>query len=514
MDHLGQILDNRFRLLQLLGEGGMGSVYLGQHTVIGRDVAVKFLRAELAQDEEMIKRFFREAQAAAAIKHKSIIDVFDVGVAPWGEPYLVMEYLEGESLSAVLQRTGPIDVGAVCAIMESVLSALGAAHDKGIVHRDIKPENIFIVQVPDGPPMIKLIDFGISKFTQGVDQTKLTRTGELLGTPTYMAPEQARGTSDIKMSADLYALGIVLYEMLTGELPFTGENYNAIIVNILTTEARPPREAYPDFPIEAEGIVLRAIHKDPEYRYQSAQEMLDALKTLRQFSQRAEQLAKITGEATNMTFAAGDLGKTILKNKGIDVASDVFAKAIQSSIPSGRTQSAITNNTFNQGIVLGLASVAVAIVVAAVVYLVSGSKKETRIPAPAIEAKIEPPVAAQTKDVQISVQGVPQGARIFFKGAPVDENPFRSERSKRPALLKVEAPGFESFEISLVPSEDMTIEARLTAVIQPAPPAPEVKKSRSKQGHGTPGIQKADETIDDQSLKQGKRGTEFTEDFE
>jgi eukaryotic-like serine/threonine-protein kinase len=260
--HSGKVLDGRYEILSLLDEGGMGAVYLGRHVKLGRRVAVKFLRGELKGIKGLVTRFYREARAASGISHPNIIDVYDVGVADWGEPYLVMEYLSGENLASLLARKGPISLAAACGIMEPTLRALHAAHERGIVHRDLKPENIFLMRQENGPPVIKIIDFGVSKFLQG-EQTQLTRTGSLLGTPSYMSPEQARGRGTVDHRADIYSMGVVLYNMLSGSLPFVGESYNDLIVNILTEPAKTPTEAYPEFPADAEPIVMRLLEKDP-----------------------------------------------------------------------------------------------------------------------------------------------------------------------------------------------------------------------------------------------------------
>jgi serine/threonine protein kinase len=189
------LLDGRYRIDRLLGEGGMGAVYLASHVGLGRQVAIKFLHADLISREDVVGRFYREAQAAAAIRHKNIIEVFDVGMSAKGEPFLVMEYLEGESLAGLLKRVGPLSLGAACAVMEPVLQALQAAHRKGIVHRDLKPDNIFLAYQQGEPPVVKIIDFGISKFTQGELDKWRTKTGSVMGTPAYMSPEQARASA-------------------------------------------------------------------------------------------------------------------------------------------------------------------------------------------------------------------------------------------------------------------------------------------------------------------------------
>lgn len=307
--HSGKVLDGRYEILSLLDEGGMGAVYLGRHVKLGRSVAVKFLRGELKGIKGLVTRFYREARAASGISHPNIIDVYDVGVADWGEPYLVMEYLSGENLASLLQRKGPISLAAACGIMEPTLRALHAAHERGIVHRDLKPENIFLMRQENGPPVIKIIDFGVSKFIQA-EQTQLTRTGSLLGTPSYMSPEQARGRGTVDHRADIYSMGVVLYNMLSGSLPFVGESYNDLIVNILTEPAKPPTEAYPDFPSDAEPIVMRLLEKDPEARFGTCMELVEALSSLEAFADRQEALSDLASDMPQDSIATGDLGET------------------------------------------------------------------------------------------------------------------------------------------------------------------------------------------------------------
>ena len=305
------LLDGRYRILHLLGEGGMGAVFLAEHVVLGRHVAIKFLHPDSAAKEDMVGRFHREAQAAAAIHHKNIIEVFDVGLSPRGEPFIVMEYLEGESLAELLRRAGPLNLGAACAVVEQGLLALQAAHRKGIIHRDLKPENLFLTYTPGEPPVVKLIDFGISKFTQGDYDKWRTKTGSLLGTPAYMSPEQARALPGLDHRSDLYSMGTIFYEMLTGALPFEGNSFSEFIAKLITEDPRPPQLVRADFPAEAESIVLKALAKDPAARFQSVEEMLEALRVLRSFEDRLDRLNMLASTIQVRGFAAGDLGQIL-----------------------------------------------------------------------------------------------------------------------------------------------------------------------------------------------------------
>ncbi|MBN2343009.1 MAG: serine/threonine protein kinase [Deltaproteobacteria bacterium] len=307
----------------------MGAVYLGRHVKLGRRVAVKFLHGELTGMKDVVTRFYREAQAASGISHPNIIDVYDVGVAEWGEPYLVMEYLSGENLASLLKRRGPVSLAAACGIMEPALRALSAAHEHGIVHRDLKPENIFLMRQENGPPVVKVIDFGISKFLQ-TEQTQLTRTGALLGTPSYMSPEQARGKGAFDHRTDIYSMGVVLYSMLCGSLPFVGESYNDLIVTILTESAKKPTEISPELPLDAEAIVMRLLEKDPDKRYATCMELLDALASLDAFAERHEALTALTADMPEECFATGDLGVTV--DFSDETAATVFAGMGESDV--------------------------------------------------------------------------------------------------------------------------------------------------------------------------------------
>jgi eukaryotic-like serine/threonine-protein kinase len=303
------LLDGRYRLSRLLGEGGMGAVYLAEHVILGRQVAIKFLLADHASKADMIGRFHREARAAAAIHHRNIIEVFDVGVSAQGDPFLVMEYLEGESLAALLKRAGPLNLSETCAILEQALLGLQAAHRKGILHRDLKPDNLFLAYLPSEPPVVKLIDFGISKFIQGDPDKLRTKTGSLLGTPAYMSPEQARGLASLDHRSDLFSMGTILYEMLTGGLPFAGEMLAELLANLLTEPPKSPRQVRADFPIQAEPLVVKALAKDPALRFQTADEMLEALRELDGFDQRLDRLTLLASSIQVRGFAAGDLGQ-------------------------------------------------------------------------------------------------------------------------------------------------------------------------------------------------------------
>jgi eukaryotic-like serine/threonine-protein kinase len=277
---IGQRINN-YEITALLGQGGMGSVYVAEHPVLGRRAAVKLLRPEYALDENLVARFINEARASSAIHHPGIIEVFDVGTLPEGQPYLMMELLEGETLARRINRLGRLRPPEAIEVASQAASALAAAHGHGIVHRDLKPDNLFLVGEAGNPgdPRVKVLDFGIAKLhRRWTGQQIRTHTGSLMGTPPYMSPEQCRGiSSEIDHRTDVYALGIILYEMLVGAPPFLSEGFGDVLLMHLTRPPRPPREIDPAIPMSVEAIVLRALEKEPERRFASMDELGRAL---------------------------------------------------------------------------------------------------------------------------------------------------------------------------------------------------------------------------------------------
>ncbi|MBK7863058.1 MAG: protein kinase [Archangiaceae bacterium] len=266
-----------------LGAGGMGIVYSGDHPVIGKRAAIKVLRPEIAENEEQVKRLVSEARAVNAVGHRGIIDVFGYDTLPDGRQCIVMEYLDGEPLSDMVtrnrreQRVMPIPQ--VMVVLEEILSALGAAHTAGVIHRDLKPSNIFLCKQRDGMSYVKLLDFGIAKL--GVlGSTPQTRASMLVGTPSYMAPEQARG-GHVTPAMDLYAVGIIAFEMLTGELPFTGESVVEVLMKHAEVPAPKPSSILMSIPDDLDELVGKLLAKDPKDRYQSADEVRDFVTRVR-----------------------------------------------------------------------------------------------------------------------------------------------------------------------------------------------------------------------------------------
>lgn len=278
---VGQTLGGRYRIHGILGQGGMGTVYDAEHLGLSREVAVKVLSPSQAKKRVAVKRFQQEARAAGAIGHPNICEVYDLGVLDDGSPYLVMEKLVGQTLADRIAKEGGLPFEDVVETVSQVLSGLVAAHEKGIVHRDIKPENIFLARRLGCPPIIKLLDFGVSKmmpeFQTGDDAFDLTRTGMVMGTPYYMSPEQARGERNLDGRVDVYACGVVMYEALAGKRPFVGANYNALLLSIINIDPRPLRELRPSTPPELAAMIDHAMAKNRADRYPSAKHFLNDL---------------------------------------------------------------------------------------------------------------------------------------------------------------------------------------------------------------------------------------------
>ena len=268
---IGKIVRSRYRVLKKLGEGGMGSVYLAEQIAINRNVALKILHPDYARDPEFVRRFRQEAKLAASLSHHNIVTIFDFDQADDGSLYIVMEYVAGRSLSAVI-KAGLLDVGTAVRLATQIAEGLRAAHAAGVIHRDIKPENIMVLPGNE----IKLMDFGIARLSNVEGVTRLTRSGMIMGTPTYMAPEQIEG-GEVGVATDIYAFGVLLYEMLSGQVPFTAPTPGAVLIKHLTEAAPPLRKLRNDIPASLEKVVRQALEKKPERRQRNMDEVVELL---------------------------------------------------------------------------------------------------------------------------------------------------------------------------------------------------------------------------------------------
>lgn len=276
---IGDIIDGKYRIVSLLGEGGMGAVYEGENLRIHRKVAIKVLHAHVAASPDAVQRFEREAQAAGRIGSEHIVEVLDLGEFPDGDRYMVMEFLEGQALNERILTRGKMTPQNVCRITMQLLEGLDAAHVVGIVHRDLKPDNVFLLSNKRGEAdFVKVLDFGISKFNTIGGEFSMTRTGAVMGTPYYLSPEQAKGDRRVDARSDLYAVGVIMWEACAGKVPFDAETFNELLFKIVLEPMPPLTQAVPEVDPEFAAIVEKAMSRDPERRFQSAREMQHALR--------------------------------------------------------------------------------------------------------------------------------------------------------------------------------------------------------------------------------------------
>ncbi len=275
----GTLLAGRYRVIELLGVGGMGSVWIAEHLALKRRVVVKFHEEAFvgAGREVALKRFLREARALSAVRHRNVCELHEAGRTEAGEPYLILELLAGQTLAARARHGEPMSIPEAIQITIAICQGLEAVHAAGVLHRDVKPENIFLHEA-GGDVVPKLIDFGLARSAES--KGRITQTGNAIGTPGYMAPEQARGLSDIDHRADLHALGVTLYEMLTGELPHSGESPMDLLLTSATEEPTPLSTWNPRLRGPLEDVVMKAIARDPDDRFPSARSMRLALTAL------------------------------------------------------------------------------------------------------------------------------------------------------------------------------------------------------------------------------------------
>jgi serine/threonine protein kinase len=359
----GAVIAQRYELEQLLGEGGMGSVWSARHLLTHKRVAIKFLK-EPAQPE-LVRRFVREARAASAVRHPNVIGIHDVVMLDDGLPAMVMDLLEGESLGTRLARDGRIAVHALASIMVPVLSAVGAAHALGIVHRDLKPDNIFLARRDEDRIEPVVLDFGICKLSSSdampIEASTLTVTGSLMGTPYYMAPEQVFGERDVDARVDVWALGIILYECTTGTRPVEGENVGQLLKRILSGAIRPIQEVAPHLPPEFANVVNRMLIQDRAKRTPDLREPFETLRAMTDVG------AQSFGAAATVRLASGQ------------PVSDASPSTPDSALSTSAVDSPVTSSVGQRArkrsvpLILASAAAGLALVVVAGIRLVSGS---------------------------------------------------------------------------------------------------------------------------------------------
>ena len=381
----GTILAGKFRIDRILGQGGMGVVVAAHHIQLDEQVAIKFLLPEALESKEAVARFEREARAAVKIKSEHIARVSDVGTLDNGAPYMVMEYLQGRDLSAVLEEGGPLPDEAAADYVLQACEALAEAHAIGIVHRDLKPPNLFLINRADGSPCVKVLDFGISKVTgpKGSSGAQgMTSTGLVMGSPLYMSPEQLASAKDVDMRTDIWALGVIMYELLTGQLPFSGESIGQLCTSILTA-APPPLETHrPGLPKGIEEVIFACLEKDRAKRTPSIADFAMGLVPF------APKSARLSAERIERVARAAGFGASVVQ---VPAVTNSEAPPPRQPSPTAQTNMGFVRTgakpASNKFLIVGGAGVAAL----AILGVVVASHREPPPPAPAASTGIQQP---------------------------------------------------------------------------------------------------------------------------
>lgn len=341
---VGQMLADRYRIDERISEGGMGTVYRATHILMDKRVAIKVLHPSLAADDKIVARFSREARAASRISHPHALNVTDFGESDSGVVFLVMEYLDGKTLKEAIQSEGPMPLQRVVEIIKQVSGALDAAHAEGVVHRDLKSDNIMLMEAQNGSDWAKVLDFGIAKIKEPLGGTDpaLTAPNLIIGTPQYMSPEQCSQASEIDYHSDIYSLGIIIYEMLTGHVPFTGESPTAIMMKHLQEPPPSVLEERDDLPPQVGMVITSALAKRPEDRFQSAGELSEALDAAAEgkLSERT-----VSAAATNPASASSETNRIVVPTDSNEAPRYTLEEELDESTVISPRPAAVTYKT-------------------------------------------------------------------------------------------------------------------------------------------------------------------------
>jgi eukaryotic-like serine/threonine-protein kinase len=480
--YLGATIDGRYKVEALLGEGGMGVVYRCVHTIIGKKVAMKVLRADLARDAEVTERFLNEAKAASSIGNAHIIDISDFGQFPDGAAYFVMEFLNGVPLSKLLEGGQALPVPRIVHLGRQMAEGLAAAHAANIVHRDLKPDNIFLINRGADKDFIKILDFGIAKVSSSSEGAKLTRAGAVFGTPHYMSPEQAAG-QPVDHRGDIYSFGVILYELASGRVPFDADNFMGILTQHMYKAPVPIRALVPapqEVPPGLEAIVLKCLSKRPEHRYQSMGELLD-------------EFDKLT--AGGVPDAVPEM---MARSGGFNVPVDYFKKAHMPAPIPATPSSRPGPNPSRWALYAGIGGVCAAIAIVVGIFANSHSSSATptatpsaavapeSAPAKPVEPAAPSAAALGASDIVISKQVVlatePIDAHIFRGDEDLGQSPVAvSVDEGKTVELEIRRDGFKPDKITLDGTKTREV-VKLDKLGRGAVPARAVPKPKTEPG--------------------------------
>jgi serine/threonine-protein kinase len=484
--YLNTVIADRYKILSKLGEGGMGVVYLAEHIFIEKRVALKVLSEDFARKPELVARFMQEAKAASKIGHENIVDITDFGETASKSVFFAMEFLDGMDLAGHIRQGGAMPLGRLRHIMSQICRALAAAHSKGIIHRDMKPENVYLVSREGKPDFVKVLDFGIAKMS-ALDEggSRLTRTGMIFGTPEYMSPEQARGDRP-DHRVDIYAVGCILYEMLTGDVPFHAETFMGVLTKHMFEPPLPPSQRNPaaNIPADVEAVCLKALAKDRDQRFQTMKEMALALEAC---AGGDPNTAGWAGEPSSvMPVPAGlrDVSKPYALGPGGTQPGPLTAPPIGTVPPSTGSQATAPKSRLPV-----IAAVALALVAVAGAAAVLLNKKKPEAPPP-VAAKVTPPVEppaappppveAKPTQFTMAIDTVPAGAEVMNGAEVLGVTPFDLVLpvSTTPVELTLKKKGFRDQSLKVTPDKNHHYLADLLPAsrAKPAPAKPAAAK--------------------------------------
>lgn len=436
----GQKISDRYQIIKSIGEGGMANVYLAYDIILDRNVAIKVLRGDLATDEKFVRRFQREALAASSLSNQNIVEVYDVGEDS-GEYYIVMEYIEGKHLKQLIKKRGKLTVREAVDIVMQITEGLSVAHDSYIIHRDIKPQNIMILE--NG--LVKITDFGIA---MAMNSTQLTQTNSVMGSVHYLPPEQASGKGST-LQSDIYSIGILFYELLTGKLPFKGDNAVEIALKHLKEPLPSIREELPNIPQSVENIIIKATAKNPKNRYADAREMNEDLKTCLQASRKDEEKIKLkyqeVSDDTKVIKQVKEENKKTVESKGNnnknDNKDDVIVKKITGDDLKKQNKTLIRLTAIFTGLVM---------VITLVFVFIMATSKNATIEVPDVTNKTVSEAIEKLQNAGFNVTDEQEGIanKDIEVGKVVKTSPLAGTKRKKKSEIKLYvSTGDETIEI-------------------------------------------------------------------
>jgi serine/threonine-protein kinase len=504
-DLVGTLLLGRYRVIKKLGEGGMGTVYLGEHATIGKKFAVKVLSYEYAHKDDLRERFLQEARAASMISQENVVEITDFGDTPDGSVFFIMEFLQGEDLSDTLKSEGRLPWSRAKAIMLQICRALAAAHDAGIIHRDMKPENCYRIARGSNEDFIKVLDFGIAKVTsEDEGEGKgLTRTGMIFGTPEYMSPEQAQGAKP-DHRVDVYAVGVILYELLTGEVPFSADTFMGILTKHMFEVPRAPSSLVPqaDIPLEVENIILKAMQKDRELRFANMREMAEAIEAVGTGAAAVHVVSENIARPSTGEMAFTGSRATTIPGAGMPGTVPPVAGSYEEPRKS------------NKGLIFGIVG-GLALVAAGIGAFMAFGDDEKTVAATTDDAAVAAPPEKQVTDPEpeVVVPEEPEKVKEIAVGTetvnykittkdpdgnlveasildPRDQGSYGKtnttegiavEKSTEPMELVLRASGFEPLPIKIIPAQDKLFNYELQPIKKTTTPTKPIKKTTPKK---------------------------------